>query len=111
MNWEDHMSKFNLPHAKLLYLIYYLSKSGALDKQQTIKLKEYVILEDERIFQILTEFETHHDMDALLDEFKKVYEDERKYSFNKDDGVPVTNPLQGVSFVIKYRWIARLVTH
>jgi hypothetical protein len=39
MNWEDHISKFNLPHAKLLYLIYFVSKNNGLDKQQKMKLK------------------------------------------------------------------------
>jgi hypothetical protein len=100
MNWEEQISKFNLPHAKLLYLIYYLSKSGALDKQQTIKLKEYVILENERIFQILHEFETDHNIDNILEEFKKVYDDERKYSFNRaeDENLQVEdkNLLAGV---------------
>jgi hypothetical protein len=104
MNWEEHISKFNLPHAKLLYLIYYLSKTNALDKQQKIKLKEYVVLENEKIFQTLEDFENHHNIENLLEDFKNIYEEERKYSFNRveDETYLTTNDNKNVQDVRAY---------
>jgi hypothetical protein len=39
MNWKEDILKFNLPHAKILYMIYYFFKSGELSYQQKFKLK------------------------------------------------------------------------
>jgi hypothetical protein len=82
MNWEEQIAKFNLPHAKLLYLIYHFSKNNLIDKQQTIKLKEYVILESEVVFRLLMEFQRSKDIDYLLAQFKELLEEENKYAFN-----------------------------
>lgn len=39
MNWREDLKKFNLPHAKILYMIYYFFKNGKLDFEQKFKLK------------------------------------------------------------------------
>jgi len=39
MNWKENLEKFNLPHSKMLYMIYYFFKTGKLDFEQKYKLK------------------------------------------------------------------------
>jgi hypothetical protein len=94
MNWKEDIMKFNLPHAKILYMIYYFFKSGELSYQQKFKLKgiiilynilEYVILENERIFEILGEFEDSRDEFKLLEDLRKIYNEEIKYTFQNID--------------------------
>jgi hypothetical protein len=99
MNWDDHIIKFNLPHARLLYLIYFLSKSNMLEKQQTIKLKEYVILENENIFKLLVTFEQHRSIELLVTDFKRILEEEQEYTFTETEGEDEAE--SGIRFISK----------
>jgi hypothetical protein len=55
--WMEDIQKFNLPNAKILYLIYYLFGLKQLDSEQKKKLKEFVILENPSIFNAYKKFE------------------------------------------------------
>ncbi len=39
MNWKEDIPKFNLPHTRMLYMIYYFFKTGSLTQLQKLKLK------------------------------------------------------------------------
>ena len=39
MNWKEEIPKFNLPYARMLFMIYYFFKIGSLTQQQKQKLK------------------------------------------------------------------------
>jgi hypothetical protein len=84
MSWKDDIAKFQSPHSKILYMIYHFSKLNELTDDQRTKLKEYVILEDDKIFEILTEFESSLDENNLLFEMKRLYEEELKFSFQEN---------------------------
>lgn len=83
MNWQDDIKKFNLPHAKIMYMIYYFNKKGYLTDKEKLKLKEYVILESDMIFNLIEDFENIQDdqmrEEFLLTEFKTIYQEEEKY--------------------------------
>lgn len=83
MDWKDDLKKFNTPHAKLLYMIYYFYKHNELSIEQKAKLKEYVILEEDNIFSILNEFESNLDAGRLLEQLCKIYSEEIKFSNNE----------------------------
>lgn len=80
MKWKEDIVKLNSPHSKLLYMIYYYSKSEQLTLDQATKLKEYVVLEDGKIFEILNEFEGHGDEIKLLNDMKQIYNEEVKFN-------------------------------
>jgi hypothetical protein len=84
MSWKEDIAKFISPHSKILYMIYHFTKSEELTEDQITKLKEYVILEDEKIFDILSEFEQTFDEAQLLEEMKKLYDEELKFSFQEN---------------------------
>ena len=79
MSWKEDIVKLNSPHSKLLYMIYYFSKLDSLSPEQKTKLKEHVVLEDEKIFDILNEFESSTDELRLLDDMKQLYEEEVRF--------------------------------
>ena len=85
MNWKEDIKKFNLPHAKIMYMIYYFHKKNDLTDSERLKLKEYVILENNIIFSLFEEFETlvENKEEFLLSEFKAIYNEEKKY-FSKE---------------------------
>jgi hypothetical protein len=85
LNLTNDLPKFNSPHAKLLYMIYYFHKNEDLSSNQRAKLKEYVILEEEEIFDILDRYENNKNEKMLLREFQKIYEDEKKFSVTKQE--------------------------
>jgi hypothetical protein len=85
MSWKQDINKFQSPHSKILYMIYHFSKAEEISNEQKTKLKEYVILEDEKIFDILNEFEQNFDEEQLLDEMKKLYDEELKFSFQENN--------------------------
>jgi hypothetical protein len=37
--WQDEFKKFQQPHAKLLYMLYYFFKNGYIGNQMKFKLK------------------------------------------------------------------------
>ena len=78
--WMDYIQKFNLPNAKILYLIYYLFGLKQIDSEQKKKLKEFVILENPSIFNAYKKFEKNPNLSELGNEFKKIYNG----SINKD---------------------------
>ena len=39
MNWTDEIKKFNLPQAKIMFIIYYLTKFHIFSHDEKIKLK------------------------------------------------------------------------
>jgi hypothetical protein len=39
MNWQEEIARFNLTHAKVLYMIYYFYKNNELNKEEKLKLK------------------------------------------------------------------------
>ena len=78
--WMDDIQKFNLPNAKILYLIYYLFGLKQIDSEQKKKLKEFVILENPSIFNAYKKFEKNPNLSELGNEFKKIYNG----SINKD---------------------------
>ncbi len=80
MKWQDDIVKLNSPHSKLLYMIYYFSKLEELSQAQATKLKEYVVLEDEKIFEILQEFENSSDEVKFLYGLKQIYTEEAKFN-------------------------------
>lgn len=83
MNWQDDIVKFNLPHAKILYMIYFFFRNGQLNFQQKHKLKEYVILENQKIFEKFGEFERSKNENKLLNDIKDIYNEEIKYSLQE----------------------------
>ena len=89
MDWQEDIKKFNLPHAKIMYMIYYFNKKNFLNDKEKLKLKEYVILEDETVFKIMDDFENlESDEDQtkeefLLSQFKQIYKEEKKYFTKK----------------------------
>jgi hypothetical protein len=85
MSWKLDINKFQSPHSKILYMIYHFSKTEELSDEQRTKLKEYVILEDEKIFDILYDFEQNLDEEQLLEEMKKLYHEELKFSFQENN--------------------------
>jgi hypothetical protein len=74
------LQKFKVPHAKLLYMIFYFFKQGDLDYEQKLKLKEYVILDNQRIFIVLDEFERDQNINKMLEQLQKIYDDEIKFT-------------------------------
>lgn len=84
MSWKEDFEKFQSPHSKLLYMIHYFTKEDELTEDQRIKLKEYIILEDEKIFEILNEFENNFDEQNFLSELKRLYDEEIKFSFQEN---------------------------
>jgi hypothetical protein len=84
MKWQDDIVKLNSPHSKLLYMIYYFSKSDELSQSQVTKLKEYVVLEDEKIFEILQEFENSSDELKFLNNLKQIYTEEAKFNQSEE---------------------------
>ena len=83
MNWKEDIKKFNLPHAKIMYMIYYFHKKNDLTDSERLKLKEYVILESNIIFTLFEDFESLENdddkEDFLISEFKAIYNEEKKY--------------------------------
>ena len=53
---ENTLSKLSNDSSKLLYLISYIFEKGKINKQQKIKLKEYVSQEKELVFNILNNY-------------------------------------------------------
>jgi hypothetical protein len=84
MSWKEDFEKFQSSHSKLLYMIHYFTKEDELTEDQRTKLKEYIILEDEKIFEILNEFETNFDEQNFLSELKRLYDEEIKFSFQEN---------------------------
>lgn len=39
MDWKDEIKKFQQPHAKILYMIYYFYKTDSINNQMKFKLK------------------------------------------------------------------------
>ena len=39
MNWTEEIKKFNLPQAKIMYIIYYLTKIEKLSNEEKLRLK------------------------------------------------------------------------
>jgi len=85
MSWKEEIDKFQTPHSKILYMIYYYYKNEELNDPQRIKLKEYVILEEEKIFNLLSEFEETEDDVKFLQQMKLLYDEEMKLSSNETD--------------------------
>ncbi len=79
MSWKEDIVKLNSPHSKLLYMIYYFSQLDSLSSEQATKLKEYVVLEDEKIFNILNEFDASADDLRLLEDMKQLYMQEVRF--------------------------------
>lgn len=77
MNFRDDLLMFKIPQAKILYMIYHFFKSGQLNYTQKIKLKELVILNDPQIIDYFQQFEINEDTDKLLEDFKKLLEEEK----------------------------------
>lgn len=84
LNWKEDIPKFNLPFAKILYMIYYFFNTKQLDNDQKKKLKEYVILDNSKIFDAFQGFEKSNSINDLLTDFKKIYKEEVQYSINRD---------------------------
>lgn len=84
LNWKDDLPKFNLSFAKMLYMIYYLFDSKQLDPEQKKKLKEFVILENPKMFQAYEVFEKNNSLNDLLANFKKIFNEEIQGNLNKD---------------------------
>ena len=53
---ENTLSKLSNYSSKLLYLISYIFEKGKINKQQKIKLKEYVSQEKELVFNLLNNY-------------------------------------------------------
>ncbi len=53
---ENTLSKLSNDSSKLLYLISYIFEKGKINKQQKIKLKEYVSQEKELVFNLLNNY-------------------------------------------------------
>jgi hypothetical protein len=60
-------------------MIYYFSKCTWLSAEQTTKLKEYVVLEDEKIFEVLSAFESSKDEISLLEDLRRLYSNEELF--------------------------------
>lgn len=95
MNWQDDIRKFNLPHAKIMYMIYYFNKKGYLTDKEKLKLKEYVILESDVLFNMIDDFDNIQDEkmkeEFLLSEFKSIYKEEQKYLKKKSGYITQLN--------------------
>lgn len=78
-NWKDDLAKFKIPQARLLYMIFYLFKANELNYQQKYRLKQLVMLDDQKLTQVYNNFERTKNLNKLLIDFRKIYnEDESK---------------------------------
>ncbi len=78
-NWKDDLAKFKIPQARLLYMIFYLFKANELNYQQKYRLKQLVMLSDQKLTQVYNNFEKTKNLNKLLIDFRKIYnEDESK---------------------------------
>lgn len=82
MNWKDDFKKLQSPHSRILYMIFYFHKNEEINEEQRTKLKEYVILEEDKIFEIINEFESTFDENKLLHNLKRLYSEEVKFCSN-----------------------------
>ena len=91
--WKEDLSKFKIPQARLLYMIFFLFKANEINYQQKIWLKQRVMLEDEKINSVYLNFERTMDIDKLLSDFNALYDSEKK--LNEDSTqemeIPKTN--------------------
>lgn len=85
LNWREDLKKFHQRHAKILYMIYHLYTIGHLNLEEKKKLKEYVILENQKIFDVFSTFEESLDLDNLLEDVKEIYMEEVRCNLDEGD--------------------------
>ena len=81
VTWQDDLPKFNLPFAKMLYMLYYLSSEKQIDNEQKKKLKELVLVDNKKMLQLYGVFEKNNNLSDLVTGLKKIYTEE---TMNKD---------------------------
>ena len=81
VTWQDDLPKFNLPFAKMLYMLYYLSSEKQIDNEQKKKLKELVLVDNKKMLQLYSVFEKNNNLNDLVSGLKKIYTEE---TMNKD---------------------------
>ena len=48
INYKEDLKKFKIPQARMLYIVYFLSKINEINFPQKLKLKELIIQEDKQ---------------------------------------------------------------
>ena len=79
--WQEDLPKFNLPFAKMLYMLYYLFSEKQIDNEQKKKLKELVLVDNKKMLQLYSVFEKNNNLGDLVSGLKKIYTEE---TMNKD---------------------------
>ena len=69
LNFKEDLQKLDSDHAKLFYLIFFFYKHNNLNWKQKSKLKSLIIAENEKIFNLLDEFEKTNNEKKLLKDF------------------------------------------
>lgn len=72
------MENLNLPEAQLLYAIYKLEYDGRLKLDDKKKLKQMVILQDEKIFSLLDQYKEDRCEASLLQDILKIVKPSRQ---------------------------------
>lgn len=76
-SWKENLTKFKILQTRILYLIFYLFKTYDINYQEKCRLKQLVILEDERINKVFIEFEKTLNIAKLTEDFRLIYQEDK----------------------------------
>ena len=77
-HYKEDLFKFKIPQAKMLYMIYYLSKTNDINFSQKSKLKELVIKDDKHLIKIFNTFEKSLDIHKFISEIMTAFFEDKQ---------------------------------
>jgi uncharacterized pyridoxamine 5'-phosphate oxidase family protein len=75
-DFKEDLAKLKILHARMLYMIYYLSKTNDINYSQKNKLKQLVIQENPILIKIYNNFERSFNLQKLVSEWTKAFFEE-----------------------------------
>ena len=71
-DWINNISKLKNDFSQILYLIYYLYENNLINKKQKLLLKKLVLLNNQIIFEILSNLKKNKNMNEFIIDIKKL---------------------------------------
>ncbi len=73
INYKEDLKKFKIPQARMLYIVYFLSKTNEINFPQKLKLKELIIQEDKQFKKIYDIFESSLNIQKFVSDIMSTF--------------------------------------
>lgn len=100
-DFREDLSKFKILQARMLYMIYFLSKTNDINYSQKTKLKQLVISDNQTLIKIYDNFEKTFKIQKLVSEWIEAFFDDTPEKVNPGRTEEKKNTIDIKSLTIK----------